>query len=234
MIQTYQRYVKGDASMARNKYPEETIKLILDVSEKLFLEKGYESTSIQEIINGLGGLSKGAVYHHFKSKEDIFNAVSDRLNEQMVRELEKVRDDDTLSGGQKLKKMFETSLAVSDREIVFSVAPNMLDSPKLLAMQIYETFSDVVPHYVYPVIDQGIRDGSIQTKHPKELSEIIMLLANIWLNPLIIPADNAQMRGRVLFLNEFLKSVGVDLLDNTLLESYERFHRLAREKNTAE
>lgn len=220
--------------MARNKYPEETIKLILDVSEKLFLEKGYESTSIQDIINGLGGLSKGAVYHHFKSKEDIFSAVSDRLNEQMVRELKKVRDDDTLSGGQKLKKMFETSLAVSDREVVFSVAPNMLDSPKLLAMQIYETFSDVAPHYVYPVIDQGIRDGSIQTTYPKEFSEIIMLMANIWLNPLIIPSDPAQMRGRVLFFNEFLKGVGVNLLDDTLLESYERFHRLARENGKVE
>lgn len=220
--------------MARNKYPEETIKLILDVSEKLFLEKGYESTSIQDIINGLGGLSKGAVYHHFKSKEDIFSAVSDRLNEQMVRELKKVRDDDTLSGGQKLKKMFETSLAVSDREVVFSVAPNMLDSPKLLAMQIYETFSDVAPHYVYPVIDQGIRDGSIQTTYPKEFSEIIMLMANIWLNPLITPSDYAQMRGRVLFFNEFLKGVGVNLLDDTLLESYERFHRLARENGKVE
>lgn len=220
--------------MARNKYPEETIKLILDVSEKLFLEKGYESTSIQDIINGLGGLSKGAVYHHFKSKEDIFSAVSDRLNEQMVRELKKVRDDDTLSGGQKLKKMFETSLAVSDREVVFSVAPNMLDSPKLLAMQIYETFSEVAPHYVYPVIDQGIRDGSIQTTYPKEFSEIIMLMANIWLNPLIIPSDHAQMRGRVLFFNEFLKGVGVNLLDDTLLESYERFHRLARENGKVE
>ena len=60
--------------MARNKHPEETRSLILDVAFRLFMEKGYEHTSIQDIIQQLGGLSKGAIYHHFKSKEDILVA----------------------------------------------------------------------------------------------------------------------------------------------------------------
>ena len=54
--------------MARNKHPEETVNRILEVSLRLFLEKGYEYTSIRDIIDGLGNLSKGAIYHHFKSK----------------------------------------------------------------------------------------------------------------------------------------------------------------------
>ena len=37
--------------MARNKYPEETVKLILDVATHLFVEKGYDATSLQDIIN---------------------------------------------------------------------------------------------------------------------------------------------------------------------------------------
>ena len=45
--------------MARNKYPEETVKLILDVSTRLFSEKGYDDTSLQDIINETK-LSKGA------------------------------------------------------------------------------------------------------------------------------------------------------------------------------
>ena len=65
--------------MARNKRPEETANLILSVAFRLFMEKGYEHTSIQDIIGQLGGLSKGAIYHHFKSKEDILEAVSDRM-----------------------------------------------------------------------------------------------------------------------------------------------------------
>ena len=49
--------------MARNKYPELTVEKILEVSQRLFLEKGYEQTTIQDIVDNLGGLTKGAVYH---------------------------------------------------------------------------------------------------------------------------------------------------------------------------
>ncbi|BDR54576.1 AcrR family transcriptional regulator [Bombiscardovia apis] len=65
--------------MARNAHPEETVQTILDVATELFLSKGYDNTSMQDIINNLGGLSKGAIYHHFASKEDLFEAVVNRL-----------------------------------------------------------------------------------------------------------------------------------------------------------
>ena len=65
--------------MARNKYPEITEEKILDVAMRLFLEKGYDNTTIQDIVDGLGGLTKGAIYHHFKSKEEIIEALGDKL-----------------------------------------------------------------------------------------------------------------------------------------------------------
>ena len=64
--------------MAPNKYPEETVRKILDTAERLFIEKGYDRASLQEIIDETG-LSKGAIYHHFTSKEDIFYSVCDRI-----------------------------------------------------------------------------------------------------------------------------------------------------------
>ena len=67
--------------MARNKYPEETVKLILDAATHLFVEKGYDATSLQDIINETN-LSKGAIYHHFSSKEEIFEAISYRIGEE--------------------------------------------------------------------------------------------------------------------------------------------------------
>ena len=46
--------------MARNKYPQRTVEKILEVSLALFNEKGYEKTTIQDIVNALG-MSKGAI-----------------------------------------------------------------------------------------------------------------------------------------------------------------------------
>ena len=96
--------------MARNKHPEETVNLILDVAFRLFMEKGYEHTSIQDIIDQLGGLSKGAIYHHFKSKENIFDALTSRMSEDSNRKLAVLRDQKGLSGEEKLKAIFKESL----------------------------------------------------------------------------------------------------------------------------
>ena len=57
---TDQRSVKEDEQMPRNKYPEQTVEKILDAAAALFAEKGYQSTTLQDIIDATG-LSKGYV-----------------------------------------------------------------------------------------------------------------------------------------------------------------------------
>ena len=63
--------------MPRNKYPEQTVEKILDAAAAHFAEKGYQSTTLQDIVDATG-LSKGAVYHHFRSGE-IARKVGDRM-----------------------------------------------------------------------------------------------------------------------------------------------------------
>ena len=49
-----------------------TKRKIFETSMKLFAEKGYEATSIEEITATVG-VAKGTLYYHFGSKEEIFN-----------------------------------------------------------------------------------------------------------------------------------------------------------------
>ncbi|MEG0681587.1 MAG: helix-turn-helix domain-containing protein, partial [Eubacterium sp.] len=70
--------------MSRNKHPEVTINRILDVAFNLFSKKGYEQTTIQNIVDELGDLSKGAIYHHFKSKEEIIDRLLYRINSNPI------------------------------------------------------------------------------------------------------------------------------------------------------
>ena len=90
--------------MGRNKYPEVTVEKILDVCQRLFLEKGYDNTTIQDIVDELGGLTKGAVYHHFKSKEEIMDAIGDKMFFQN-NPFEKVKKRSDLNGLQKIKEV---------------------------------------------------------------------------------------------------------------------------------
>jgi len=58
----------------REKQKEETVADILRIAEGLFHEQGYEKTTIQNIAERCG-LSKGALYHHFKSKEEVLERI---------------------------------------------------------------------------------------------------------------------------------------------------------------
>lgn len=205
-------------AMARNKHPEETVNLILDVSSRLFLERGYEHTSIQDIINNLGGLSKGAIYHHFKSKEDILEAVTNRMTEESNRLLARIRDRKDLSGKEKLREMFRESLLRPVQNEIFQVAPDISSSPGLLFSMVTDTVNEVTPDYILPVFQQGIADGSIRTDYPTELAELIMLVANIWLNPMAFDNSPEQVYRKVRVFQQMMRGFGLDIIDEEIMD----------------
>ena len=174
--------------MARNKYPEQTVKLILDVSTRLFVEKGYEHTSLQDIINETK-LSKGAIYHHFSSKEEIFEAIFRRIGEENSVALAKIRDDKKLNGYKKLKALLRAAYFNPNQILMLTVTPPLLENPKFLAMQIQQLYDIVVPKFIEPILQQGIDDRTISTKDPREVAEVIMILNNVWLNPVVRYTD---------------------------------------------
>src|SRR2546423_92086 len=65
----------------RDEYSDATRRAVLDSATKLFATKGYAATSLDEV-GAEARVTKGAVYHHFSSKRDLFMAVSDELEEQ--------------------------------------------------------------------------------------------------------------------------------------------------------
>ncbi len=190
--------------MARNKHPEETVNRILDVSFRLFMEQGYERTSIQDIINHLGGLSKGAIYHHFKSKEEILMAVTDRMTADSNQMLAAIRGRRDLSGKEKLKVIFKDSISRPVQDEIFTVAPDFRNNPRLLFSLLHDTVDEVAPNYILPIIQQGISDGTIQTDYPKQLAELIILVANIWMNPMIFDDSKEDSYGKFMVFGQML------------------------------
>ena len=204
--------------MARIKHPEETVNRILEAATRLFIEKGYEHTSIQDIISNLGGLSKGAIYHHFKSKEDILEAVTDKMTEESNKILEKIRDREDLTGKEKMKMIFKESVGRSDMDDLFAVGPDLSNNPRLLFSTFRDTVDNVAPFYIRPIIEQGIADGTIQTDYPAALSELVTLAANIWINPMVFNNTMEEYCRKLMVFKQMMEGFGLDIVDDELIE----------------
>ena len=210
--------------MARNKHPEETVEKILDVSMRLFSEKGYEHTTIQDIVDALG-MSKGAIYHHFSSKLDILLRIADQIlmvNEDM---LGKIRDRKGLTGAEKLRELFRTAVLQDYQQQLLGMMPCLLDNPKFLALLIRSVLDDAAPHYVQPILEEGMADGSIQTDSPRELAQALLLLTDLWAAPILQPVPPEEVRSRCLLLNQLTRPFGFTLMDEELIRQLEGYWR---------
>lgn len=207
--------------MARNKYPEVTVERILDTAQKLFLEKGYEHTTIQDIVSELGGLTKGAVYHHFKSKEEIMDAVGDRMFFSN-NPFETVRSRSDLNGLEKLREAIRLNQSDQDRTCMTIQSIPITKNPRLLVEMINSNRRILTPYFL-ELIQEGNRDGSIHTDYAKEIAELLPLLTSLWLLPSVFPASRDEMKRKFYFLGEMLEKMGVPLFDRDIRRLVDEF-----------
>lgn len=152
---------------------------ILEAAEKLFFEKGYEQTSIQDILDSLS-LSKGGFYHHFPSKEAILteiceNRVLDRFN-RLGMELYSAR----ISPMDKLNLLLRM-VNLFDR-----------DEPKFVALmlkicyingdvRIRDRMRSLVTERLEPLLDEvlqvGVKSGDFYIRHPGWTGRIVLAIA---------------------------------------------------------
>ena len=207
--------------MARNKYPEVTVERILDVSQRLFLEKGYDNTTIQDIVDELGGLTKGAIYHHFKSKEEIMDAVGDRMF-FANNPFEAVRGRTDLNGLEKLREAIRLNQSDRARTSITVQSIPLARNPRVL-VEMIEANRRILTPYFRELIEEGNRDGSIHTDYPQQIAELLPLLTSLWLLPSVFPADKEGMRHKFLFLGDMLEKMGVPLMDDSIRALVEDF-----------
>lgn len=209
--------MKGGTFMPRNKYPEETVQKILDAALHLFLEKGYEQTTILDIVENMGGMTRGAFYHHFKSKEEVLDALGDKLFFDN-NPFEKVKQQTNLTGIEKLKYLMQQSTENTDSRQISIMSVQAMQSPAFLKKFIDDNRDVVAPSY-QELIDEGVKDGSIQTTHPKLLSQLLAFLTNFWTLPTIYPSSEEESIERLIFIKEITDKLGVPIFDDDMVVS---------------
>lgn len=149
---------------------------ILEVSLSLFLEKGFDKTSITDILERLN-IARGTLYYHFESKEAIMDAIIERAGLQIMTELENIGNDPSLSVYEKLFALFAgmnmRRLSGGDQIIDYLNRPqNALFHEKSNQM-IIEKVSPILAH----ILSEGISAQLFENAFPDETAEMILTVA---------------------------------------------------------
>ncbi len=153
---------------------------ILDVAQKLFYLKGYEQTSIQDIITEIG-IAKGTFYHYFRSKQDLLDVMIERMIEQTLQSLEPLVAHDQLSALEKFERFFSN---IADWKIdnkaffldlmkVWHKDENAILRHKVKTASIEKT----IP-LLARIIEQGIAEGTFATQYPADIAEIMLQIGH--------------------------------------------------------
>lgn len=208
--------------MARNKYPERTREKILDVSFQLFAQKGYDKTSIQDIVNALG-MSKGAIYHHFASKEEILEAIGERSFHARYRF---DTSDPNLNGLEKLKVFIRNEFSNYEKQMIDKFATSIIKIPQFTCMLLEMTMKENVALFEEKM-SEGMQDGSIKVQDPRLVSEVFMILSNIWANPLLWDYTQEEFVNRIIMIGDILAGLGLPIMDQETKEVILQYYKKA-------
>lgn len=178
---------------------------LLDIAQKLFYEKGYEKTTIEDIIK-VAEISKGAFYHHFVSQEDLLNCLVRRISDQIVVEMRKVFEDPSIGVTQKLRKAVVTgrNIKVSHKKLLKTMLKVMYSDENLvLRYKLNATFIETIVPLYASLIEQGVKEGLFTTPSPAFTAKM-MIVMGIGLQEMIWKffADIDEKPDNIIILNE--------------------------------
>lgn len=151
---------------------EERRNEILDVAERLFCTKGFDNTSTNDILTEIG-IARGTLYYHFKSKEDILDAMIERLTNQMVEKASVIALDESTPV---LERLTGTMLSLNVDNELGHMVMEQVHRPQnaLMHQKLEHMLLGRVNRLITRITEDGIRQGIMHTDYPAEAVEMLM------------------------------------------------------------
>jgi AcrR family transcriptional regulator len=179
---------------------------ILDAAQRMIYTKGYEQMSIQDILESLG-ISKGAFYHYFDSKQALLEGIVERTVQQIEQVLLPIVHDPAMPALKKFQFIMDTSAQWKAARMDFMFAilyawyndENALTRQKITASM----FTHVRP-WLAEVFRQGNAEGVMSTPFPEQAAQVVLTLmvgmgdAIAKLLMRVTPASTPQQRKDIL------------------------------------
>ena len=158
---------------------DRTRSLLVDTAGQLFATQGYDRTSVESIIKQ-AGVSKGAFYHHFSSKDELLGAVTDQLDIEASGAIEEVIADTTVGALVRLNRLFATSRSWSLTH--FGLLREMVEvlfreENVRMRRMVEARAASLTEPLLAGIIQQGIDEKIFDASEPEETARLILRLA---------------------------------------------------------
>lgn len=147
-------------------------KEIIDSAGKLFSTKGYDKCTVNDILDSIG-IAKGTFYYYFKSKEEVLDAIIDRVTEIVVARAEDAASNSELSP---VTKMLNTILSMRIENEVDIDLMEKLHKPEnaLMHQKSLSLMVTRVTPILVKIVDEGISQGIFNSDFPTQYMQIFL------------------------------------------------------------
>ena len=155
--------------MAKTK--EERRNEIIETAGKLFEEKGYEQTQVQDIVNEIG-VAKGLFYYYFKSKDEVMEELADRYADAIIDAVNKLIDKD-ISTFEKINRIFQIFIDSAEKKSgIFMGILNVKNG--ITHERIFFNVGKKMVPLVTELILSGNDNGECNCSDPKFITEFLV------------------------------------------------------------
>ncbi|WP_019423398.1 TetR/AcrR family transcriptional regulator [Paenibacillus sp. OSY-SE] len=196
---------------------------ILDAADELFGQKGFDGTSTNDILERVG-IARGTLYHHFKSKEDIMDALIERYNVRLLGAAQEIAADKSIPVVERIIRVvmaLNISGESSSKEIM-----EHIHKPQnaLMHQKIQRVIINGVTPILTGIIREGIEQGLFSTPFPYECMEMVVTYANTVFDDDMVTMTNEERGSRILaFVCNVERLLGAE--SGSLMDAMQMFGR---------
>lgn len=190
------------------KKAEERKNEILDAAEKLFGAKGFDHTSTNDILNEIG-IARGTLYYHFKSKEDILDAMIERITRQLIAKATDIVQKKEIPV---LQRLTMTIMALNVNNELGLEVMQQVHKPQnaLMHQKMQETLLSGVNPLITGLIEEGIQQDIFRTDYPAEAVEMTMLYSSTAFDSMTVYTEEERQRKIVAFIYNLEQLLGME------------------------
>jgi AcrR family transcriptional regulator len=152
---------------------------LVDCAQRLFLSKGYERTTINDVIAATG-LSKGAFYHHFRAKEDLLEAIAERFAGQSLEQVRVVQEDPSLDALGRLNRLLAMTREWKEEHLgqlrAMFVTLLRPENARLYHRIVAAVFAAMAP-MIAAIISAGQAEGRFDVTDPEAAADALLWMS---------------------------------------------------------